>query len=427
MNSNLHDGGYATLSLSPGARGWGGGFRREGIQPLVRSMAPVLQYIKEGAISREASRTLPFEEVTALKQTGFLSARLPASSGGHDATLPELFELVISVAEADPNVAQALRSHFGFVEDILCVLDEKRTKFYMERLTSGDLIAACATEGDRARLESFETTLEKEQGEWRLNGEKAYATGALFADWIEVEATCMGKGIAVMVHRSAQGVTVRDDWDGMGQRLSASGTVEFRNVLVDPQNMVHGEPFPYFEAFYQLFLLAVIAGIGRAASNDVSSMLASRERAFSHGSSVLPRNDPQLQQVVGEVRSAAYTAGAVVLHSSNALQRAYEQSLAGKVSSEIIALAEIEVWQAQQVVADLVLSVTSRVFDALGGSATLRMRGLDRHWRNARTLVSHNPVAYRARIVGDFAVNGTRPPGQWRVGVPSNPVGGGCR
>ena len=415
----MHKDGDTSLTVSPEDWGWGRGFQSKNIQPLLRAMAPVLQQIKEGAVSRETSRTLPFDEVTALNQTGFPLARLPRSSGGYDATLPELFELVISVAEADPNVAQALRSHFGFVEHILTVADKKRSTRWVKRLTSRDIVAAAATECGTAKLDSFGTTVEQVEGVWRLNGTKAYATGALFSDWIEVEATCGDQGVAVMVHRSAQGVTVRDDWDGMGQRLSASGTVEFDNVSVEAKDIVHGEPFPYFESFYQLFLLAVLAGIGRAASNDVSSMLASRSRTFSHGSSVFPRNDPQLLQVVGEIRSSAYSAGAVVLHASRALQRAYEHSLAGTSSREIIAVTDIEVWQAQHVVADLVLSATTRVFDALGASATLRERSLDRHWRNARTLASHNPVAYKARIVGDYAVNGTCPSGQWRVGVPS--------
>ena len=356
--------------------------------------------------------------MTALNQTTFPLARLPGGSGGHDATIPELFGLVISVAEADPNIAQALRSHFGFVEHILTLADEQRRNLWLERLKSGDLIASAATEAGKVQLDSFGTRLDQVKGECRLNGAKAYATGALFADWIEVEANCGSESVAVMVQRSAQGVILRDDWDGMGQRLSASGTIEFNNVLVEPKDVVHGDPFPYYESFYQLYLLAVMAGIGRAASNEVSAILRSRERTFSHGTSRLPRDDPQLQQIVGEVRSSAYAAGAIVLHASHALEHAYRYFLAGSVSREVVAVADIEVWQAQQVVADLVLSAATRIFDALGGSATLRAKSLERHWRNARTLVSHNPVAFKTRIIGDFAVNGTPPPGQWRVGAP---------
>ena len=29
-----------------------------------------------------------------------------------------------------------------------------------------------------------------------------------------------------------------------------------------------------------------------------------------------------------------------------------------------------------------------------------RQRNLDRHWRNIRTITLHNPVAYKARVIG---------------------------
>jgi alkylation response protein AidB-like acyl-CoA dehydrogenase len=78
--------------------------------------------------------------------------------------------------------------------------------------------------------------------------------------------------------------------------------------------------------------------------------------------------------------------------------------------------AELESAQAQSVIIDLVLEAATIAFDALGASAIKRDAGLDRHWRNARTLASHNPRIYKERIVGDYAVNGTPPPPQWRIG-----------
>jgi hypothetical protein len=49
------------------------------------------------------------------------------------------------------------------------------------------------------------------------------------------------------------------------------------------------------------------------------------------------------------------------------------------------------------------------LFDSLGSSGTDPDHGQDRHWRNARTITSHNPRIYRDRIVGNFAVNGALP------------------
>jgi hypothetical protein len=58
-------------------------------------------------------------------------------------------------------------------------------------------------------------------------------------------------------------------------------------------------------------------------------------------------------------------------------------------------------------VIDAVLDASTLIFNAGGASAILESSKLDRHWRNARTLASHNPVVYKPRVVGDFVVNGT--------------------
>jgi alkylation response protein AidB-like acyl-CoA dehydrogenase len=47
------------------------------------------------------------------------------------------------------------------------------------------------------------------------------------------------------------------------------------------------------------------------------------------------------------------------------------------------------------------------LLDVGGASATKQSQNLDRHWRNARTLASHNPGAYKARAIGDHVINGT--------------------
>lgn len=41
-----------------------------------------------------------------------------------------------------------------------------------------------------------------------------------------------------------------------------------------------------------------------------------------------------------------------------------------------------------------------------GASLASSERGLDRHWRNARTIASNNPSFHQARVVGDYFLNG---------------------
>jgi alkylation response protein AidB-like acyl-CoA dehydrogenase len=71
--------------------------------------------------------------------------------------------------------------------------------------------------------------------------------------------------------------------------------------------------------------------------------------------------------------------------------------------------ATIAVYEAQLTVTDAALQASTLLFDALSSSALAEDRALDRHWRNARTVASHNPRVYRARVVGDWHLNGTDP------------------
>ena len=68
-------------------------------------------------------------------------------------------------------------------------------------------------------------------------------------------------------------------------------------------------------------------------------------------------------------------------------------------------------------VSELVLRATTDLFDGLGASGTSRAKALDRHWRNARTVASHNPRLFKSRVVGAHLVNGTAPPYAWAIGT----------
>jgi alkylation response protein AidB-like acyl-CoA dehydrogenase len=70
---------------------------------------------------------------------------------------------------------------------------------------------------------------------------------------------------------------------------------------------------------------------------------------------------------------------------------------------------------AQGAVIDLVLRVTTDLFEVGGASATSQRLQLDRYWRNARTVASHNPAIYRSRLVGDYLLNGVHPSADLRA------------
>ncbi|EJM90434.1 MULTISPECIES: acyl-CoA dehydrogenase family protein [unclassified Pseudomonas] len=390
-------------------------------EALAARFRPVFQRIAAGAIEREQSRSLPYEPIQWLKEAGFGAVRVPAEYGGGGASLPQLFELLIELAEADSNVPQALRGHFAFAEDRLNATPGPARDLWFKRFVDGDIVGCAWTEIGNVAIGDVITKVSPNGDGWRLNGEKFYSTGSLFSDWIDVYAqrSDTGGDVIAAVRTRQPGIVQSDDWDGFGQRTTGSGTSQFIDAEVDAENVIDfATRFKYQTAFYQLVLLATLAGIGRAALRDVAHQVGERKRIYSHGNAQRVSEDSQVQQVVGEVAALVYAAEASALKAAQPAQRAYLARFSGDDALERAAnvAAELESAKAQVVVSELIQRATTELFNALGASDVRQGKSLDRHWRNARTVSSHNPVIYKARIVGDWEINGTEPPFVWQIG-----------
>ena len=390
-------------------------------EPLAERFRPIFQRIAAGAVEREHSRTLPYEPIQWLKEAGFGALRVPVEYGGGGASLPQLFQLLIELAEADANVPQALRGHFAFAEDRLNAPPGPGRDLWFKRFVEGDIVGCAWTEIGAVEIGQVITKVTPDGEKWRLNGEKFYSTGSIFSDWIDVYAqrSDTGGDVIAAVRTRQPGIQQSDDWDGFGQRTTGSGTSRFNDAEVEAENIIDfATRFKYQTAFYQLVLLATLAGIGRAALRDVAHEVRVRKRIYSHGNAPQVSADAQVQQVVGEIAALVYAAEAAAVRAAEPAQQAYLARFAGDEVKERAAnvAAEIESATAQVVVTELIQRATSELFNALGASDIRQGKALDRHWRNARTVSSHNPVIYKARIVGDWQINGTEPPFVWQIG-----------
>ncbi|QJI29276.1 acyl-CoA dehydrogenase family protein [Pseudomonas sp. ADAK18] len=390
-------------------------------QTLAGRFRPIFQRIASGAVEREQTRALPFEPIQWLKEAGFGAVRVPVEYGGGGASLPQLFELLIELAEADSNVPQALRGHFAFAEDRLNATPGAARDLWFKRFVDGDIVGCAWTEIGNVAIGDVITKVSPDGDKWKLNGEKFYSTGSIFSDWIDVYAqrSDTGADVIAATHTRQPGVVQSDDWDGFGQRTTGSGTSKFTDAVVEAENLIDfATRFKYQTAFYQLVLLATLAGIGRAALNDVAHQVRVRKRIYSHGNAAHVSQDAQIQQVVGEVAALVYAAEASAIKAAFPAQRAYLARFGGDdaVEREANVVAEIESAKAQVVVSELIQRATSELFNALGASDVREGKSLDRHWRNARTVSSHNPVIYKARIVGDWVINRTDPLFVWQIG-----------
>lgn len=390
-------------------------------EALANRFRPLFRQIAAGNVEREQSRSLPYEPIRWLKQAGFGAVRVPVQYGGAGASVGQLFELLIELAEADSNIPQSLRAHFAFVEDRLNAPPSADRDKWFARFVAGELVGNGWTEVGAVKLGKVITQVRPEGANYVLNGAKYYSTGSIFADWIDVYAQRSDNGadVIAVVDAHHPGVTHSDDWDGFGQRTTGSGTSVYVEVPLPAEQVIPFETrFKYQTAFYQLVLLAALSGIGRAIERDIAQEVRERKRVYSHGNADSVSADAQIQQVVGQISAQVYAAEAATLRSAEPLQRAYVARFGDDPQAERQANidAEIETAKAQVVVSELILRAATDLFNALGASGISVNKALDRHWRNARTVASHNPLIYKARIVGDWKINGTEPNYVWQIG-----------
>ncbi|MBI2803205.1 MAG: hypothetical protein HYX63_23545 [Gammaproteobacteria bacterium] len=170
-------------------------------------------------------------------------------------------------------------------------------------------------------------------------------------------------------------------------------------------------PTPYLVGqFCQLILTAIIAGVLRNVVTDAVQLVRKRARPYTHGSAGTAAADPLLQQVIGQIASSAFAAEASVLAAADEQDAALNTVINGVADFELAHRASLLTAQAKVIVDELAPRAANLLFDVGGSSAIKQSENLDRHWRNIRTLASHNPTVYKARAIGDYVVNGEHLP-----------------
>lgn len=383
---------------------------------------PIFEKIAEGTLAREQQRSLPYEQINWLKQAGFGALRVPVKFGGDGVSLPQLFQLLIELAKADSNIVQALRGHFAFVEDRLNAHKVADQALWFKRFVQGDLVGNAWTEIGQVKIGDVITRVKQKNSQLLVNGKKYYSTGTIFADWVDLFAydETTDQHVIAAISRHASGVQVLDDWDGFGQKTTGSGTLSLTDVAIERDHILPFEQrFKYQTAFYQVIHLATLSGIAQSAVATFIHEVQKRDRIFSHGNADLVRNDPQILQVIGKASAQAYASETITLRTAEALQKAYLSHFGESEIKNIQANndAELESAQGQVVISALVLELTSQLFNALGASASTTSKQLDRFWRNARVVSSHNPLVYKEKVIGDWEVNHEPLPFVWQIGA----------
>ncbi|MDT0391038.1 SfnB family sulfur acquisition oxidoreductase [Streptomyces dubilierae] len=369
---------------------------------------------REGAAERDARRRLPHAELDRLSASGLLAVSVPAEFGGADVGADTLAGIFRRLAAADASLAQIPQSHFVYVNVLRRQGTDEQRKFFFGEVLAGRRLGNAQSEAGTRHVQDLRTRLvPRPDGSYVLDGVKHYSTGALFADWIPVLARARDDTLHVAyVPRDAPGLTVIDDWDGMGQRTTASGTVHLESVPVPADRIVpHHLTFrgPQLHgAIAQLLHAAIDTGIAAGALAEAVEFVRAKSRPWFESveeGHATAAEDPLLIQQFGELAIRVRTAEALLREAARTVDAADADLTDDSAAAASVAVATAKVAAAQAAV-----ELGSALFEVAGTRSALDSLGLHRHWRDARTHTLHDPARWKVQHIGRYVLNGTRPP-----------------
>ncbi|QRG07053.1 acyl-CoA dehydrogenase family protein [Xanthobacter dioxanivorans] len=358
------------------------------------------------AAVRDRAGASPRREVELLRETGLLALLNPVAHGGGGGSFADALLATRIIGRADASIAQLLAYHYLHLTNAVW----RATPEQAERLSRGS-VAGQWFWGGASNPRDPESRLTPEAADgFRLNGRKTFASNAALADKITLRAQ-LGDGFAVIVVPGDRGgVTHGNDWDAFGQRLSESGTVTFANVRVEKDEVLGDPAAPppprtsLVVPFHQLLIVNFYIGTAEGALAEAARYIRTTSRPWQASGVARASLDPYILEHYGDLDVELRASAALADVAGQRFEAATARGDA--ITPDERNLAAAAIYAAKVHASRTALEVTSKIFELMGARATAGHYGYDRFWRNIRTHTLHDPVAYKSREVGNFALNG---------------------
>ncbi|QYD72180.1 acyl-CoA dehydrogenase family protein [Paraburkholderia edwinii] len=383
----------------------------------VQDLTSLITALRETAAERDRAGGHAAREKQWIADAGLLTLAVPhefggafgGASGGLDgAHWYDVYQTIRAIATVDSALAHLL----GFQCLQIVSVDvwgnaEQRARYLngtvREQWWWGNAVNPLDT-----RLVATATT----DGGYRLHGAKGFCSGTRGSQMMTVSGhdAAAGKSVYGVVPTTREGITVHDDWDPIGQRQTDSGTVSFDNVRLEPHEVMHRSDVPRVTLrtlVSQLVLTNLFVGIAQGALDEARRYFTQYTRPWITSGVARAADDPYQLQRFGEMRLKTIGAEAMADRAARALDDAWNKGFALDAQQRAhVALATSE---AKVFAHRAALDVSEALFDACGARATGAPLALDRFWRNARVHTLHDPLDYRVRDIGRYALEGTLP------------------
>lgn len=407
------------LQEAPAVSHWSGQPQPTDAAQWLARAREVAAILVTDAVARDRAGALPHAEVQLLKDSRLTVLLGPAAHGGGAQLWGTAFQVIRIVSAADGSIGQLLGYHLFWAWAARLIGTDAQIAAVEQLYTSENLFFGAAV-----NPRDNDLVAEDLGGELLFNGHKSFTTGAAVSDLIVLEGALTGSDTHVfaIVPTAQEGITFSDDWDNLGQRLSASGGAVISGVLADWASAAGFIDKEYQPLVYntlnvpliQQVFTSIYLGIAEGALATALEYTRTRTRPWPY------TTDPKesvgdefpVLEGYGRLRAALWAAAA--------LADAVDAELAAVLHAPRAELTEIHrgavavrVAAAKQVASETALETTSRIYEFTGARATANSVGLDIFWRNVRTHSLHDPVAHKRREVGQYALLGLLPTHSW--------------
>jgi alkylation response protein AidB-like acyl-CoA dehydrogenase len=357
------------------------------------------------AVERDARGGTPKAERDQLRQSGLLKLVIPQENGGLGDRWTTVLQITREFAKVDSSIAHVFSyHHLGVTAPHIFGTAEQRQRYYTLTATHNWFWCNGLNPLDRR------VSLTPEANHFRLNGTKSFCSGSVDSDLIPVTAVLPGiEGFAIVIVPTArEGVKVNGDWDNMGQRQTDSGSVTFDHVLIQPDEILRpdlnqGVFKTIRSCLTQITFTNIYLGIALGAFEAAQTYTQTQTRAWLTSGVDQANQDPYILHHYGEMWVNLQAAIALADQANTQVQTIWERG--DQLTAEERGECAVAIATAKILATKVGLEVTSRIFEVMGTRSTAAKYGFDRYWRNLRTFTLHDPVDYKIRAVGDWALN----------------------
>lgn len=361
------------------------------------------------AVERDKRGGHAAAERELIRDSGLLTLIIPRRYGGHGASWRTTLNVVRRVAAVDSSLAHLFAFQHLQVASIIFFGSEEQqrallTQTVQQRWFWGNALNPADNRSKAVELD--EGIL--------VNGLKSFCSGARGADRLLVSAHLeCGKFVVGAIAADRQGVQIDSDWDAIGQRQTDSGTVRFSDVFIEHDELLlepgpNGTPFASLRAsLAQSILVNIYLGLAHGAYAAARDYTLTKRRPWVNSGVSSAAQDPYLLQRFAESSLQLRTATVFADIAADQLDAAWNKG--DVLNAEERGAVAVAVIEAKVLAHRASLDIGSQLFDVAGAGATLSDLGLDRFWRNARTHTLHDPLDYKLRDLGNWALNGIHP------------------